>query len=151
MAEQNEKEAATEVENKLIDKVIENMEADIPNEMYESAIDDMVRDFDYRLQSQGLNLDTYMQYTGMELASFRQTFEEQAKKRVQIRLALEKIVELENITVTDEDVEAEYNKLAEMYRMEVAQVKQYVAVEELSKDIAVNKAVDLVKETANVQ
>lgn len=151
MEEQNEKEASTEVENKLIDKVIENMEAEIPNEMYESAIDDMIRDFDYRLQSQGMNLDTYMKYTGMELTSFRQTFEEQAKKRVQIRLALEKIVELENIGVNDEDVEAEYKKLADMYQMEADQVKQFVSAEELSKDIAVNKAVDLVKENAVIR
>ncbi len=151
MEEQNEKEANTEVENKLIDKVIENMEAEIPNEMYEAAIDDMVRDFDYRLQSQGMNLDTYLKYTGMELASFRQTFEEQAKKRVQIRLALEKIVSLENIEATEEDVEAEYKKLADMYQMEVDQVKQFVSASELSKDIAVNKAVDLVKENAVIQ
>lgn len=151
MEEQNEKEASTEVENKLIDKVIENMEAEIPNEMYESAIDDMIRDFDYRLQSQGMNLDTYMKYTGMELASFRQTFEEQAKKRVQIRLALEKIVELESIEVSDEDIETEYKKLADMYQMEADQVKQFVSVEELSKDIAVNKAVDLVKENAVIR
>jgi len=151
MEEQNEKEASTEVENKLIDQVIENMEAEIPNEMYEAAIDDMIRDFDYRLQSQGMNLDTYMKYTGMELASFRQTFEEQAKKRVQIRLALEKIVELENIGVNDEDVEAEYKKLADMYQMEADQVKQFVSVQELSKDIAVNKAVDLVKENAVIR
>jgi len=151
MEEQNEKEASTEVENKLIDQVIENMEAEIPNEMYEAAIDDMIRDFDYRLQSQGMNLDTYMKYTGMEPASFRQTFEEQAKKRVQIRLALEKIVELENIGVNDEDVEAEYKKLADMYQMEADQVKQFVSVQELSKDIAVNKAVDLVKENAVIR
>ena len=151
MEEQNEKEANTEVENKLIDKVIENMEAEIPNEMYEAAIDDMVRDFDYRLQSQGMNLDTYLKYTGMELASFRQTFEEQAKTRVQIRLALEKIVSLENIEATEEDVEAEYKKLADMYQMEVDQVKQFVSASELSKDIAVNKAVDLVKENAVIQ
>lgn len=151
MEEQNEKEASTEVENKLIDKVIENMEAEIPNEMYESAIDDMIRDFDYRLQSQGMNLDTYMKYTGMELASFRQTFEEQAKKRVQIRLALEKIVELESVEVSDEDIEAEYKKLADMYQMEADQVKQFVSAEELSKDIAVNKAVDLVKESAVIR
>lgn len=151
MEEQNEKEASTEVENKLIDKVIENMEAEIPNEMYEAAIDDMIRDFDYRLQSQGMNLDTYMKYTGMELTSFRQTFEEQAKKRVQIRLALEKIVELENIEVSGEDVEAEYKKLADMYQMEADQVKQFVSAEELSKDIAVNKAVDLVKENAVIR
>ena len=127
------------------------MEAEIPNEMYEAAIDDMVRDFDYRLQSQGMNLDTYLKYTGMELASFRQTFEEQAKKRVQIRLALEKIVSLENIEATEEDVEAEYKKLADMYQMEVDQVKQFVSASELSKDIAVNKAVDLVKENAVIQ
>lgn len=151
MEEQNEKEASTEVENKLIDQVIENMEAEIPNEMYEAAIDDMIRDFDYRLQSQGMDLDTYMKYTGMELTSFRQTFEEQAKKRVQIRLALEKIVELENIEVSGEDVEAEYKKLADMYQMEADQVKQFVSAEELSKDIAVNKAVDLVKENAVIR
>ena len=111
----------------------------------------MVRDFDYRLQGQGMNLETYLKYTGMEIASFRQTFEEQAKKRVQIRLALEKIVEVENITVSDEDLEAEYNKLAEMYQMEADQVKKYIAAAELSKDVAVNKAVDLVKETAVVK
>ena len=87
----------------------------------------------------------------MELASFRQTFEEQAKKRVQIRLALEKIVSLENIEATEEDVEAEYKKLADMYQMEVDQVKQFVSASELSKDIAVNKAVDLVKENAVIQ
>ena len=151
MEEQNEKAADTDVENKLIDKVIENMEADIPNEMYEAAIDDMIRDFDYRLQSQGMNLETYLKYTGMEIASFRQTFEEQAKKRVQIRLALEKIVEVENITVSDEDLEAEYSKLAEMYQMEADQVKKYIAAAELTKDVAVNKAVDLVKETAVIK
>ena len=92
-----------------------------------------------------------MKYTGMELASFRQTFEEQAKKRVQIRLALEKIVELESIEVSDEDIETEYKKLADMYQMEADQVKQFVSVEELSKDIAVNKAVDLVKENAVIR
>lgn len=80
-----------------------------------------------------------------------QTFEEQAKKRVQIRLALEKIVELESIEVSDEDIETEYKKLADMYQMEADQVKQFVSVEELSKDIAVNKAVDLVKENAVIR
>lgn len=80
-----------------------------------------------------------------------QTFEEQAKKRVQIRLALEKIVELESIEVSDEDIETEYKKLADMYQMEADQVKQFVSAEELSKDIAVNKAVDLVKENAVIR
>ena len=117
MTEQAEKAAADGVENQLIDKVIEGMQAEIPQEMNEARIDDMVRDFQYRLQSQGLNIDAYLQYTGMDPAAFRQTFEEQAKKQVKIRLALEKIVELENIVPSDEDLEEEYKKIAEGYKM----------------------------------
>ncbi len=146
----NEKAAEDAVENKLIDIIIENMEAVVPEEMYQARIDDMVRDFQYRLQSQGLNLETYMQYTGMNMESFRKTFYEQAQRQVKIRLALEEIVKLENISVDDETVEAEFAKLAENYKMEVEQVKNFVPVEEFKQDIAVNKAIDLVKETANI-
>lgn len=146
----NEKAAEDAVENKLIDTIIENMEAVVPEEMYQARIDDMVRDFQYRLQSQGLNLETYMQYTGMNMESFRKTFYEQAQRQVKIRLALEEIVKLENISVDDETVEAEFAKLAENYKMEVEQVKNFVPVEEFKQDIAVNKAIDLVKETANI-
>ena len=148
--EANEKAAETEVENKLIDTVIENMTGEIPEEMYEVRIDDMVRDFEYRLQMQGMNLETYLKYTGMELDSFRKTFAAQAEKQVKIRLALEKIVDLENITVDDEAVEAEYAKLAENYKMEVEKVKGFIPDEEFRKDMAVNKAVDLIKDSAKV-
>lgn len=146
--EANEKSASDAVENKLIDVVIENMEAEVPEEMIEARIDDMIRDFEYRLQSQGLNLETYLQYTGMDKNSFRFTFKVQAEKQVKIRLALEKIVEVENITVDDEAVEAEYAKLADAYKMEVEKIKSFVPAEEFVKDLAVNKAIDLIKDTA---
>jgi trigger factor len=148
--EANEKAASDEVENKLIDAVIEHMEGEIPEEMYEVRIDDMIRDFEYRLQMQGMNLETYLRYTGMELDSFRKTFAAQAEKQVKIRLALEKIVEVENITVDDETVEEEYKKMADTYKMEVDKVKGFVPAEDLKKDLAVNKAIDLIKDSAKV-
>ena len=148
--EANEKAAETEVENKLIDKVIENMSGEIPEEMYEVRIDEMVRDFDYRLQMQGMNLETYLKYTGMELDAFRKTFAAQAEKQVKVRLALEKIVEVENITVDEAAVEAEYQKMADQYKMEADKVKGFVPEEDLKKDLAVNKAIDMIKETAKV-
>jgi len=146
--EQNDKAATTEFENKLIDEVIAKMEGEIPEEMYESRIDEMVRDFDYRLQSQGMNLDLYLQYTGMEASSFRMTFKEQAEKQVKIRLALEKIVELEDIKVTDKDLEKEYTRIAEAYNMEADKVKAMIPADDLKADVAVNKAIDLIKANA---
>ncbi len=146
--EENQATAEREYENALIDAVIEKMDGEIPEEMYEARIDDMVRDFEYRLQSQGMNMDIYMQYTGMNIDSFRKTFRVEAEKKVKIRLALEKIVELENIEVSDEDVTAEFEKIAELYKMEVEKVKGFIPEADLKKDIATNKAIDLVKENA---
>lgn len=151
MEDAAEKEASDAVENKLIDVVIENMVAEIPNEMNESRIDEMIRDFEYRLQSQGMNIDTYMQYTGMELSSFRQTFAEQAAKQVKIRLALEKIVELEKIEVTQEELDEEYQKVAESYKMEIEKIKSFIPQADFEKDMAVNKAIDLVKASAKIK
>lgn len=151
MQEQNDKASSTEVENKLIDCVIEKLEGDIPNEMIEARVDDMIRDFEYRLQSQGMNLQTYLQYTGMDLVAFRQTFKEQADKQVKIRLALEKIAEIENIKVEESAIEEEYKKLAEAYKMELDQVKSMVPASEFEKDLALNKAIDLIKESAVIE
>ena len=150
LAEENEKAADTEVENQLIDAVIDNMKAEIPEVMFENRITESVREFEYRLQSQGLNLETYLQYTGMEMDAFRKTFEEQAHKQVKIRLALEKIVELENIVPTEDEINEEYAKLAENYSMDVEKVKALIPAADLSLDLAVNKAIDLIKENADV-
>lgn len=148
LTEQNEKTATTEFENKLIDEVIANMEGEIPEEMYESRIDEMVRDFDYRLRSQGMDINVYLQYTGMDMDSFRLTFKEQAEKQVKIRLALEKVVELEKIEATDEDLEKEYQRIADSYNMELDKVKTMLPAADLMADVAVNKAVDLIKDSA---
>ncbi len=146
--ERNQQEADATFENALLDQLAEGLKADIPQAMFDRRIDDMVQDFGYRLQGQGLDLDTYMKYTGMEMASFRDGFKEQAERQVKIRLALEKIAALENVEVTDDDMNAEYEKFAEMYKIEVEQVKAVLNEKDMKRDLAVGKALDLVKESA---
>ena len=138
------------LENQLIDKLVELVQAEIPEAMYTNRINDDVRDFAYRLQSQGLNLNTYLQYTGMNMDGLRQSFRPQAERQVKVRLALEKIAGLENIQPTDADLEAEYEKLAKNYELEVDKVKSFIPKEELVKDIAVEKAIQIVRDTAVV-
>ena len=150
MQHQADHAAEDEVENQLIDKVIEGMEAEIPHEMIDSRIDEMVQNFQYRLQSQGMNLETYLQYTGMDMDAFRKSFEVQADRQVKIRLALEKIVEIEQIVPTEEEIEAEYEKAAGNYQMEAEKLKELLPKEEFVAEIAVNKAIDMIKETAKV-
>ena len=151
LTETKEKAADTDVENKLIDTVIDNMKADIPAVMFDHAVDNMVHDFEHRLASQGMTLELYLQYTGFDMDSFKKQFEEQAQKQVKIRLALEKIVELENIAPTEDELNAEFENMAKTYSMDIEKVKELVPVEELSADIAVQKAIDLVKESAVIK
>jgi len=150
LTERAEKVAQDDFENQLIDTVIGNMTADIPECMIENVITENVQNFEYRLQSQGLDLKTYLQYTGMEMDAFRKTFAEQSEKQVKIRLALEKIAELENIEVTDEDLEKQYEEMAKAYGMEAEQIKKFVPAEGLKKDVASQKAIDLVRDSAVV-
>ena len=116
--------------------------------MIENAIDENIKNMDYRLQMQGLTMDQYLKYTGMEIGAFRDGFREQAELQVRTDLALEKIVEAEGIAPTAEDIEAEYAKLAETYNMKVEDVKKAVSEENLKRDLAFTKAIDLIKETA---
>ncbi len=150
IAEQYEKQADTEAEDKMIDEVIANMEAEIPEVMYENRIDESVREYEYRLSAQGLDLNTYLQYTGMTMEDFRKGFKEQAEKQVKIRLALEEIVKTEDIKPSDEEIEEEYNKMASAYNMEVEKVKNVVAKDDLALDLAVGKAIDFIKENAEI-
>ena len=126
------------------------MTAEIPEVMFESKVDEMVRDFEMRLSQQGLNLETYLAYTGMEKDSFRKTFEDQAKMQVKLRLALEKIAELEGIVISDEKVDEEINRIAEMYKITADQVKTYVHPENVRDDLKVSEASKLVKENAKI-
>lgn len=145
-----DKKAQVDMENSLISTVIENMEGEIPECMFENKINEMVNDFTYRLQSQGMNLDLYLHYTGSTMESFRDTFKESAERQVKIRLALEKIAEVENLTATPEDIEAEYEKIAKNYGIDAQKVKGFLPEKEIAKDVTVNKAIDLVRDSAEV-
>ncbi len=151
LQEQSDKAAQDALENQLIDTVIENLKAEIPEVMYENSINNMVADFEYRLQMQGMDLNTYLQYTGMEMESFRKTFREQAERQVKIRLALEKIAENEKLEASEEEVNEEYEKLSKQYGIEAEKVKTFIPEKDLIKDIVVNKAIDFVKDNAKVK
>ena len=119
--------------------------------MFVTETENFVRDYDTRLRMQGLDLAKYFQYTGMDLDSLRTQMRPQAEKQVKTRLALEKIAQLENITVSQEELEAEYTRLAEAYNMESDKIKESIEADALSEDIKVKKAVDLVKEAAVIK
>lgn len=142
------KAADAEVEEKLIDELIDNLEADIPEAMFVNETENQLRDYDNRLRMQGLDLGTYLKYTGLDLDKMREQFRPRAERQVKTRLALEKIAELENLTVTDEDTEAEIKKIADMYGLETDNVKEQVSPDMLAEDIKVGKAVDIVKANA---
>lgn len=145
-----EEEAKDDLDNQLIDTVVSLVKADIPEAMYENRIDEDLRDFGYRLQSQGLNMENYMKYTGMDKDALRGQFKPQAERQVKFRLALEKISSMENIVPTEEDIEKEYAKIAENYKTEIDKVKSMIAKEDLAKDISVEKAFDMVRDNAAI-
>ncbi len=150
LSKKKEEAAKDDLDNQLIDQLIANLEAEIPEAMYRNRIDASIQDFAYRLQSQGLNIDTYIKYTGMDPDTFRESFRPQAERAVKVRLALEKIAELEKIQPTQEDLDAEYEKMAKAYNLTADQVKPMVAEKDLSQDIAVEKAIELVRQEAKI-
>ena len=119
--------------------------------MYDNRVNEMVQELEQRLRAQGMSLDLYMQYTGQSLDTVKKTYEEQANKQVKLRLALEKIAQLENIEVSDEELDEELTKISEQYGVEKEQIKQIVAEEDLRRDVAVGKASELVKDSAVIK
>ena len=148
LEEHAEEHAKAEIDEKLIDALIDILEAEIPEAMYERRIDHNVQEFAYRLQSQGLDLNTYMQYMGGDVSALRDQMRPAAEHQVKMRLALEYIVKAENITVTDEDLDAEYTKIAEAYSMDVEAVKNAIPAADLTGDLAVEKAMTFVRDNA---
>ena len=124
------------------------MTADIPEVMFTEKTDELVRDYANRLQMQGIDLKTYLSYLGQDMESFRANFKVAAEKQVKTALALEKVAELENIKASEEDIEEEIKKLAEMYQMEADQIKAAVPSEQLAADIELRKAIDFVVENS---
>lgn len=151
LEEAAEKAADAKVEEKLFDTVIENMTAEIPQVMFDNRVNEMINELSQRLQPQGITLDLYLNYTGQTMDTLRKAYMEQAEKQVKLRLALEQVVKNENIEASEEEVNEEFNKLADTYKMDVEQIKMYIRSEDLAKDIAVGKAVDLIKDAAVIK
>ena len=151
LEESREKAAKDDIDNQLIDQLTGLLQAEIPAAMFENKINEDLREFGYRLQSQGLDFNTYLKYTGMDKDKIRDSFRPQAERQVKIRLALEKISELENIQPSQDEIDAEYKKLAEAYQIEADKVKAFIPEEDLIKDIAVEKAIGVVRDSAKVK
>lgn len=151
LAKRLEDEAEKDVDDQIANKLMDLVEGEIPEAMYDNQANEMIRDFDMRLRSQGMSIETYMQYMGVDQNALREMYKEEAKRRVKLRLALETIAKKENIEVTEDDLNAEYDKMAENYKMEVEKVKAAVPAESLSEDLKVQKALELVKEKAVIK
>ncbi len=141
-------EAATNLDNALVDAVIGKMKAEVPQVMYQRRIDDIAREWSARNR---ISIEDYLKYTGVTMDQFRANFTEVAKRQVDLRLALEKIAELENITVSDEDVEKEYADMAEQYKMEADKIKAAVPADAIRNDLKIEKALDLVRDSAKIE
>ncbi len=151
IAKRHENEADTQFENAILDTLIEKLEAEIPEAMYVAETENFVRDYDNRLRSQGLDLKTYFQYTGLDLDKLREQFRPQAEKQVKLRLALEAIAKKEKIKASKTDINDEYQRIADAYQMEVEKVRELIPEDSIAADMKVKKAMDLVKENAVVK
>lgn len=135
-------------EENLLTALLDNMEANVPEVMYETEVDEIIKDYEQRIMSQGLTMDMYLKYLGMDMDTMRANLKEEAMRRVKTRLALEKIVDLEGITVSDEELDEEYKKLAEQYKVEADKVISSIPRDIIIKDLKITKAVEFVKENA---
>ncbi|MDL2253955.1 trigger factor [Ruminococcaceae bacterium OttesenSCG-928-I18] len=143
-------DADQELENRLAEALVETLEGDIPEIMFEKRVDEMVQDFGFRLQQQGLNLDTYFQFSGTNSEEFRKGFREQAEKLVKMRLALEAVARYKELEVAQEDIDAEIKRISEKYQMPEEDVRKLMPESEIKKDLLVTKAMEYVKDKAKI-
>ena len=151
VAERKEKAAKTDKENAVVEKVVANAKMDIPEAMVETQVRQMADEFAQRIQSQGLSIEQYFQFTGLTPDKLLEEMKPQAVKRIESRLVLEAVVKAENIEASDEDVEKELENMASMYQMEIEKIKEFMGpneIEAMKKDLAVQKAVDFLVESA---
>lgn len=137
-----EEEQKKDIEDQVITKLCDSVEGEIPEQMYDNAVNEMVQEFDMRLRSQGMDFNTYMQYMGATPDTIKEMYRPDAERRVKLRLALEKIAEKEGFEITSEELDAEYSRLAEQYKMDVEEVKKAINDESLSADLKSQKAMD---------
>lgn len=143
-----EEAASQQVDNDLVDAIVAKMEAEVPEVMYERRVNDIAREWSQRNR---IKIEDYLKYTGLTMDNFLASFKEIAKKQVDLRLCLEKISEIENVEVTDEDVEKEYAEMAEQYKMDVDKVKSAIPVDAIKSDLKIEKALDLVRDNAKIE
>lgn len=148
ISEKKAEDAKRDMENQLLEQICENMEVEIPECMFTKRQDEMVQDYSYRLRSQGLDLDTYLKYLGQDMDSFKETFKDGAEKQVKVAIALRAIIEAESIEATEEDINAEAEKIGAQYGMDAEQVKRVLAAEQIADDVKRNKAVDIIVDSA---
>ena len=151
LAKRNEENADREFENEIVEALLSKLVAEIPEAMYVEETENFLRDYDSRLRMQGLDLGQYTKYTGMTLDMLRAQFRPNAEKQVKLRLSLEKIAKLEALTVTDEEIAAEYKRISEAYNVPEEQVKGMVAEEDIKADMLVAAALKFVKDKAVVK
>lgn len=151
IAKRHENEADSAFESQVLDALIEKVDAEIPEAMFVAETENFVRDYDNRLRMQGLDLKTYFQYTGLDLDKLRAQLRPQAEKQVRLRLALEKIAELENLSATEEDIDGEIKRIADAYQMKEEDVRNAVPLDSVAEDMKVKKAMELVKEKAVIK
>lgn len=152
LEEAKKAEAENHLRDTLVEKAAEGVEVDIPNALIENETSRMMQEFEQRLQTQGMNLDLYFQFSGQDEEALKAQMKDDAEKRVKYNLTLEAIVKAENIEVTDEDVEAELTKMAEMYNMPIENIKQALggSAEGLKEDLKIRKAIDFLVENSKV-
>ena len=151
VAKRLEGEAERDLDDKLTNVIIEKVEGEIPQQMFDNEANQMLREMDMRLRQQGMDLNTYMKYTGMDANAMAEMYKPEAERRVKMRLALEKIAQLEDIKPTQEDIDGEYAKMAEAYNMEADKIKEIIPVESVTEDLGVQLAMKLIKDSAVIK
>ena len=149
--ERHDKQAENEMEEKLIEALIEKLEGEIPEAMFVAETENFVRDFDNRLRSQGMDMNLYFKYTGMTIEGLREQMRPQAERQVKARLALEAVAAAEAIEATEEEINAEFQRIADAYHIEIAQVKSMIDDASIAADVKVKKAMDVVKASAVIK
>ena len=151
IAKRLEGESERDLDDKLTNAIIEKVEGEIPDQMVDNEAQNMIREMDMRLRQQGMDFNTYMKYTGMDQNAVLEMNKPEALRRIKMRLALEKIAELEKIEPTDEEIEEEYKKMAEMYNMEADKVKEIIPVDSVKEDLSVQLAMKHIKDNAVIK
>lgn len=153
LQEKKEQDAKVENENNVIEKVVENAQMELPQPMVDTQAREMVENYARRLQSQGLNINDYMKYTGMTPEKLMEQMRPEADKRIKTRLVLEKVVEVENVEVSDEKLDEQINEIAASYKLEGAKLKEMMGErekEQIREDLKVQAAIDLLVEQAKL-